>query len=419
MLYQDRIRSVQYDSLLEKAENIIKVYQSTPKNELFYLTETLSTLSNVKVQLFNKEGHPLFPERVWLNKITQKHVEDVIVNGGIIRDMDTGEIHPPMVGVTFELEGEVYALFLVMDINKIDAEVNKSIHVIYAIILLFGSIMILIAARYVVKPIIQLTIATKRMALGNFNIQLNINRKDEIGGLTNSFKEMVKQLVKLDRMRNDFVSSVSHEIQSPLTSISGFTKALKYKKLSEESRLHYLSIIESESERLSRLCQNLLCFSSLQYDQKLKVSIFRLDEQLRNVIINMEPQWVAKDIQIDIQLQPMTLQGDEDQLNQVWINLISNSIKFTPVKGRIVVRAHTKSNMAIVSVTDNGIGIPEDERTDIFKPFYKVDKARDSTVKGNGLGLTIVKKIIDMHNGEIIVTGSPGTGATFIVKLPN
>src|SRR5690606_1676460 len=162
-------------------------------------------------------------------------------------------------------------------------------------ILFFGSFLILIAARYIVNPIRCLTKATESMAKGQFDIELPTKRKDEIGILSVSFNQMAKELGKLDRMRQDFVSNVSHEIGSPLTSISGFTKALKQKQMDEESRLRYLTIIEEESERLARLSQNLLRLSHLQHDnQSLKLNTYRFDEQIRKVIIALEPLWAAK-----------------------------------------------------------------------------------------------------------------------------
>lgn len=143
-----------------------------------------------------------------------------------------------------------------------------------------------------------------------------------------------------------------------------------------------------------------------------------MDEQLRKVVIALEPQWAAKEIEIDLQLEAMRIQADEDQLYQIWINLLSNSIKFTPKHGKIYIEAAMKEDQNVVSITDNGPGIPEEEQEDIFTPFYKVDKSRNNTVKGNGLGLSIVKKIVDIHNGNIKVSGRLGEGATFTVKLP-
>lgn len=424
LLYEGRIQNLVEEVLITNGKKIIQAYQSTPSADLIPFMQNLSGISGNLLQLYNKNGRPLLDDKNVSMHVDPIHIERVL-SGGTVHNIDTGEHHSfhlpqlPIIGLPFQVDGEPYALFLTVEKNPVEGEIMNSIHVMYIIILFFGSLLILVAARYIVNPILRLTEATKRMAKGTFDFELHTKRKDEIGLLTVSFNEMAKELSKLDRMRQDFVSNVSHEIQSPLTSISGFTKALKQKKMSEESRLRYLTIIEEESERLSRLSQNLLRLSYLQQEtHPLKVSTYRLDEQLRKVVIALEPQWTAKEIEIDLQLETMTVQADEDQLNQVWINLLSNSIKFTPIHGKILIEAAVKEDQTIVSITDNGPGIPEEERVDIFKPFHKVDKARDPSVKGNGLGLSIVKKIIDIHNGDIQVFGRPGTGSTFEVTLP-
>jgi signal transduction histidine kinase len=418
LLYQDRIHNLIEENLIANGKKIIQTYQSTPSADLIPFIQNFSGFSSTLLQLYNKDGKPLLNEKQIPIHVEQSNVERVLA-GGVARNIDIGEYHLPMIGLPFQVKGEPYALFLTVEKNSIDEEFMNSIHLLYIIILLCGSLLILVAARYIVNPIRRLTEATKSVAKGKFDFELHTNRKDEIGHLTVSFNEMAKELSKLDRMRRDFVTNVSHEIQSPLTSISGFTKALKQKKMSEESRLSYLTIIEEESERLSRLSQNLLRLSYLQQENHpLKVSTYRLDEQLRRVIIGLEPQWAEKEIEIDLQLEAITVQADEDQLNQVWINLLSNSIKFTPPHGTIQIRAVLQDGKHIVSITDNGPGIPEEERADIFKPFHKVDKSRDNSVKGNGLGLSIVKQIIDIHNGDIKVSGRVGEGSTFTVFLP-
>ncbi len=418
LLYQERIQTVGEETLIANGKKIMQAYRSTPSADLVTFMQNFSGLSGTLLQLYNQEGKPLLTNQTEPIHLDPVYLKQVLA-GGIARHIQRDGAYLPIVGLPFRVDGKPYALFLTVEQNSVGEEIMNSIHLMYIIILFFGSLLILVAARYIVNPIRRLTDATKRMAKGNFDFELQTKRKDEIGQLTVSFNEMAKELSKLDRMRQDFVSNVSHEIQSPLTSISGFSKALKQKKMSEESRLRYLTIIEEESERLSRLSQNLLRLSSLQQAQHpLKVSTYRLDEQLRRVVIALEPQWTAKEIEIDVQLEPCTIQADEDQLNQVWINLLNNSIKFTPAHGKILVEAVMKDNRSIVSITDTGIGIPEDERADIFKPFHKVDKARDHSVKGNGLGLSIVKKIIDIHGGDIQVSSRLGTGSTFTVTLP-
>lgn len=419
-IFDSRGQNLIQEILTSNGTQMIKTYQSTPSADLIPFMQNQSGLSLTHLQLYNKDGKPLLDQKDWPVPVQTHHIERVLAGEKVSEINYLSHMsHLPVIGLPFQADGQPYALFVTMKRNSVDEELMNSIHLMYVIILFFGSFLILIAARFIVHPILRLNEATKSMAKGNFDVELPTNRKDEIGVLSVSFNQMAKELGKLDRMRRDFVSNVSHEIGTPLTSIIGFTKALKQKQLNEESRLRYLTIIEEESERLSRLSQNLLRLSRLQHDkQPLKVSTFRLDEQLRSVIIALEPHWAAKEIEIDLNLEPLTVQADEDLLSQVWINLLSNSIKFTPVNGKIQIDAITKDSQKTVSISDNGIGIPEEEQMDIFKPFHKVDRARNSSVKGNGLGLSIVKQIIDMHQGRIQVSGKLGTGATFEVTLP-
>lgn len=419
-MFEGRKNSFIEETLVKDGKNIIEAYQLNSSADLGSFVQSFSGLSLYSIQLYNKAGVPLLEENEPMH-VEQSNIQQVL-GGNIARSHDTEAPGFPLVGFPFSVKGDPYALFLTVDQHTVEQEQENMpwIHALYILVLFIGSFLILIAARYVVNPITRLTEATRRMAKGTFDsASLPTNRRDEIGQLSVSFHEMAKELAKLDQMRKDFVSSVSHEIQSPLTSISGFTKALKQKKMSEESRLRYLTIIEEESERLSRLGQNLLQLSYLQQEQHpLKVTTYRLDEQLRRVVITLEPLWTVKEIHMDVDLEAITVLADKDQLDQVWINLLNNAIKFTAPNGTIRIQSIGKEHQNIVSITDSGIGIPEEELVNIFKPFHKVDKARSSSVKGNGLGLSIVKQIIDMHNGEIHVSSSLGTGTIFTVTLP-
>ncbi|MGG2092161.1 HAMP domain-containing sensor histidine kinase [Bacillus sp. S13(2024)] len=416
ILYHDRSQEEILKILVNNGKRMIEIYQATGSNNLLSFMKAYSGTAGTRLQLYKNDSVPLLKDENL--KVEKKYIDAVLA--GKITDNFKGFItHVPIVGVPFQENGEHYAIFLTIERNQFEDQFMNVIHIMYVIILFFGSLLIIIAARYVVSPLVRLTEATKKMAQGNFTIVLPTKRKDEIGALSASFNEMAKELGKLDQMRQEFVSNVSHEIQSPLTSISGFSKALKQKKMSEENRLQYLSIIEQESDRLSRLARNLLRLSHLQHDQlQLNLTHFRLDEQLRNVAIGLEPQWSAKKIAIDIQLTPITIEADEDQLKQVWTNLIHNSIKFTPPQGKITIKAVLQNHLISVLITDTGIGVPVEERKDIFKPFHKVDKSRDPSIKGNGLGLSIVKQIVDLHYGDIKVLEGHEGGAEFIITLP-
>lgn len=260
--------------------------------------------------------------------------------------------------------------------------------------------------------------ALGQISKGNFDIQLDTSESDKFFNLAQAVSDMAKSLGELENMRIDFISNVSHEIQSPLTSISGFAALLQDKNLPEEERMSYAKIIEVESKRLSSLADNLLKLSTLDTNKApLTKKDFKLDKQLEHAALMLEPQWTAKNISVEAELQNFTYRGDEDLLSQVWTNLLHNAIKFTPEGGRIELSLQSEGSTAVVKVTDNGMGIAPEDQIRIFERFYKVDKARDRALGGNGLGLSLVKRIVEMHSGNIEMDSEVDKGTVFTVRL--
>lgn len=262
--------------------------------------------------------------------------------------------------------------------------------------------------------------ALKRMAKGDFNVYLDIktNPRNQFTSLIDHINHMAKQLKQIEEMRQEFISNVSHEIQSPLTSIMGFAQALQYNQLTNEERSHYLGIIEMESKRLSKLSDNLLKLTSLESKHHpFERHSYRLDQQLRTIILACEPHWIEKELELDVSLEKVIIIADEDLMSQVWTNLIHNSIKFTPMQGKIRVHLEQVDDKTIVKIADTGIGISKKDQVHVFERFYKADKARDRSKGGSGLGLSIVKKIIEMHDGTICVDSEGGKGTTFTITL--
>ncbi|WP_391208475.1 sensor histidine kinase [Psychrobacillus sp. L4] len=263
--------------------------------------------------------------------------------------------------------------------------------------------------------------ALRQMATGDFNVKLDLkaNGEDQFGQLISGINNMAVELGEMEKMRQEFISNVSHEIQSPLTSINGFAKALKNIDLTDEKRLHYLTIIETESNRLSKISDNLLKLTSLESQHHpFEPKKYRLDKQLRSVVLACEPRWLEKNIEMDIQFEPISIVADEDLMNQVWMNILSNSIKFTPNAGTISIRLWKQEDAVITSITDNGIGMTEEDQLHIFERFFKSDQSRTISNGGSGLGLSIVKKIVEMHHGTISVQSKFGEKTTFLTKLP-
>jgi signal transduction histidine kinase len=263
--------------------------------------------------------------------------------------------------------------------------------------------------------------ALEQIARGDFSVRLpnEYNENPMVGKLSDSVNKMASELHQWESMRQEFVSNVSHEIQSPLTSIRGFAQALENDQLTSEERHHYLGIIKEESLRLSRITEDLLRLASLESEQlKLDLKNYRLDKQIRSLILVSEPQWSEKSIAMDVALDELEITADEDLLSQVWINLIHNSIKFTPQGGSIKVALCSRDHIAEFRIIDNGIGISEEAQQRIFERFYKADPSRTRAKEGTGLGLSIVKKIVELHGGTIELQSEVDSGTTFTIEIP-
>ena len=259
----------------------------------------------------------------------------------------------------------------------------------------------------------------EQISQGNFNVLIESHDRSIHNELATAVNDMAKNLGTLENMRQNFISNISHEIQSHLTSIGGFAVLLQGDTLTDEQRKHYAVIIKTESERLSRMSENLLKLSTLESKEKtLSSNEFRLDKQIENIILTLEPQWSSKNILPEADLSKTLYFGDEELLSQVWINLLVNAVKFTPEDGKINIALTNENEFCRIDISDTGIGIDDESKMHIFERFYKADKSRDRSLGGNGLGLSLVKKIIELHGGYITVESEINKGAVFSVFLP-
>lgn len=326
------------------------------------------------------------------------------------------------IGMPIEAGGKRYALFMRPDVESQFGEMRIFLAILLTFTLGLSFLFVAASTRMIVRPITTLTEATKKIADGNYNIQLNVSRKDEIGNLARHFSMMAQSLEQLEAMRQEFVSNVSHEIQSPLASIQGFSQTLRTEPLTGEEREQYLSIIENESRRLSSLSKQLLMLASLDKEEiTLEQRELDVADQIKKVLWMMEWNWRDKDLAIELDLPPTWITADAKLLHQVWINLLSNAIKFTKPGGAIAVSIDKDGPEGIeVQVRDSGVGIPGEDLPHIFDRFYKADKSRsrEGKASGSGLGLSVVKKIVDLHGGRISVKSEPGAGTEFRVRLP-
>ena len=266
------------------------------------------------------------------------------------------------------------------------------------------------------KPVQVLTRAHEKVQEGDFTVRLPDNQPGEMGELMRSFNDMTEALGSTAYLQKDFISSISHEFKTPIASIRGFAKLLQMPGLTEEQRTEYINLIAQESDRLSRLSETLLRLSALEQQTALaSLTSFPLDEQLRQVILRLEPAWSHKDIGWQLDMEEIAITSDQELLNQVWVNIIQNAIKFSPEGSDIEVRVFREGN-AIVEIQDHGCGMSEEAQKRIFDKFYQADKSRKQ--EGVGLGLSLVKRIVDMLGGTVSVQSQEGEGSTFRVELP-
>lgn len=283
--------------------------------------------------------------------------------------------------------------------------------------ILFGAFLIALSGHRAVRPILKLNKAVQEVSKGNFDIQVQNSSTDEVGQLTRNFNKMTQELKRIEYLRKDFINSVSHEFKTPIASIQGFAKLLQKGSLPEDEKQEYAGIIAEEAARLSRLSSNILRLSSLENREIVdSTKLFPLDEQIRKTILLLEHEWSRKNISFDIELEKLQYRGDEELLQQVWINLLNNAVKFSPENGSIAVRLEKTSAGVKAEIHDEGIGMSEETIQRIFEMFYQGDRAHSS--EGNGLGLTIVKRILDLCGGSIQVESRLGEGSTFSVLLP-
>lgn len=267
----------------------------------------------------------------------------------------------------------------------------------------------------IASPIARLRKATQRVAQGDFTVRLPAPGKDELSCLIRNFNDMVEALARNEYLQKDFISNVSHELKTPIASIQGFARLLQSEGLDEDTKREYVEIIAEESQRLSHLSQNLLRLSSLDRLPVTEASSYALDEQLRRMVVQLEPTWEDKAINWELELSPVTITAHEELLAEVWINLLANAIKFSPREGVIQVSCYM-TDQAYVEITDHGYGMDEKTLERIFERFYQGDTSHSR--EGSGLGLCIVKKIVVQSGGEIHVRSTPGKGSTFRVSLP-
>lgn len=281
-----------------------------------------------------------------------------------------------------------------------------------ASILVLSLIISFIASRKQAQPINEMASAAMRFAHGDFSVRVDSSRSDEIGALAAAFNQMADSLEQSEKQRNEFIANVSHELKTPMTTISGFADGLLDGTIPPERQDYYLGTISSETKRLSRLVRRMLDLSKMQQMPRSEILSHSFDakELLLQTLLLFEPKITEKELVVEPQFpeNSMIVRGDKDTINQVMYNLIENAVKFAEPGSELGVSLFRQDTKAYVSIKNRGGGIPEEEIPLIFDRFHKTDKSRSIDRDGWGLGLYIVKTILNSHGEDIAVTSRDG-----------
>lgn len=270
------------------------------------------------------------------------------------------------------------------------------------------------------RPVKRILKATHQLTQGDFTARIKpihgAESMNEFDAIIADFNKMAEELSGIETLRTDFIASVSHELKTPLAIIQNYATMLQRVDLPAENRLEYSKTIADASRRLSELITNILRLNKLE-NQKIFPSFttYDLGEQLRECLLGFEDVWESKELEIAADIEDVTVRADAELLDLVWNNLLSNAIKFTIPGGTITVSLRAEDGNAVVKVSDTGCGIPHEVGAHIFDKFYQGDTSH--ATQGNGLGLALVKRVIDILGGKIAVQSIVGRGSLFTVTL--
>lgn len=308
---------------------------------------------------------------------------------------------------------------LVSESNFIDAPPKELTLILFAVIsIIVGTILSHTVGKRPLNVIREIDDATKEVVKGNFTVRLNEDIvAEELHSMAHNFNTMVRELSNTEILRKDFIENVSHEFQTPLSAIEGYAALLQNQSLTTQKRQEYAKRILVNARRLSDLSGNILLLSRLEHQElEIQKETYALDEQIREAILLFETKWTQKELCLEVDLSAIRYKGNKELLMQVWQNLIGNAVKFVSQKGEIRITLRIEKNDVIVTVADNGIGMSEAVQKRIYEKFYQADTSR--TGIGNGLGLALAKRIVDLHDGTLTVASAEGKGTMFTVTLP-
>lgn len=433
------IMSEKQDELQEKAELVAELTQTYSTNDTMYdaafgrgqglqiIAQVAASLSDIDFLIWDPISSTLLTTDSTLDgraislpaKVTER-----VMGGNTYSGISDLNIYPtkkyvvgvPIVSKTLIGTSEVQGMVLAVTETHSLTEMWRGFLGIFGVtsitVILIAFVASSVTAMRQTKPIKEMAVATRRFAAGNFDTRVNnYGRDDEVGELADAFNAMAESLQQTERQRREFIANISHELKTPMTTITGYAEGMLDGTIPQEQEEHYLRIISDESRRLNRLVRRMLEVSQLQSIDLLKEkSPFDICESMRRVLVSMEKKITDRhlDVEADIPEEPFMVLGDNDLITQVIYNLLENATKFARPGSTLYLGLSTRGDKAEVSVRNQGDTIPPEELPRLFERFHKTDKSRSEDKDGVGLGLYIVKTILDQHREQIRATSENG-----------
>ncbi len=392
--------------------------------------QSMQTYMNVHVIItdnnMNVVGYSNDIENIAGTKITDDSLIRVL-EGGLVSTVGTLAGFFPSLEMTVGTpvivrENVVAAAFVSAPMTDVDITMGalvKLLLIAFAICVAGSFVLAYFTSATISKPIRLIKNAAKEVAAGDFEKRLPVMGRDEVGSLAQSFNEMAQSLFTQEKQRRDFIANISHDLRSPLTSIRGFLQAILDGVIPPEKHNHYLGIVLEETERLTKLANDVMDISKIQnLDIELTMTPFNLSEQIRKTALAFEARLLEKNIAIDVILSDETdiVLADHEKISRVIYNLLDNAVKFTPNDGKVTIETTKQDDKIFVSIKDTGPGLTPEEEKRVFERFYKGDASRGQN-KGSGLGLSIAREFIKAHGETISVKTEPGNGCVFEFSL--
>lgn len=395
--------------------------------------QALGKYLNTRIWLINTQGQIFVSSRVEDISMIEEELKysevKSIFNGEIIKREGyfRNFFDEPVLTIGYPIrinDRVMFALFMhasIPEINRTTSDIYRIALMSLGVSTLIAIVLIFIVSRKITNQIKDLNNAVKIISKGNFEKRLRVNSKDEFGQLAQNVNEMAQELNMQEEMRRRFISNLSHDIRTPLTSINGFINGILDGTIHKDKEKKYLRIVAEESERLKRLTNDILDLSKIEGGElELNITNFNISETLLNEIDKFEKSIIDKKVRVSIKLDKnkSMVMGDPTQIKRVINNLIDNAVKFVEEEGRINIETHYHSGKIYISIGNTGTVLSKDDLSRIWERFNKLDTSRSKDKIGSGLGLSIVKEILKAHKEDIEVISNSDVGVKFTFSLP-